>query len=442
MDKKAVAVPVTVLLALSVLGLVVFTGGDDSEPVLHDSYNLNSENENLTFLIGESRLLQSKTGDDSGEGVFSKLISTAENLPLVSHDLVWDNLERVYLGLIGSDISEGKIVQLSDGEISSTHVEDELIVHVIQEAGTESEYDFYAGTYDNGVLIGGSFEDDGSFSYETIAELDDRVRELDIADVTDNGEEELLVTTHYDGITAVYSPQNDWEETVIDKEHYGKGDTYSHEVKAGDITGDGKKEIVATPSEPNTWEDEQKGVIKMFSYSNGDWNTIETDELERSHIRKVVLNSEDNSIIGGAAQRDSPYTRDASLIKYGYEDGELVEKNETVFEDPLRNLYPFLVERSEGNLVVGLSSDSQAVVVNAETMEHLYTESFSQGFEEFYSATSFDYTGNSEEELLITQDGNIVIYEVTEEEMVELERIEVYDSFDFSIIWSSEVIER
>lgn len=424
---------------LFVLGGITFWFSEE-DSIVYDSYELNNQNEAFTFLIGESELLQSKSEQQSEEGLVSSLIKKADYLPMLTEEKIHGWLERVYLAVIDQSVSNGNIVMLDEGEIVSNQIEDELTVHSIEEAGEESEYDFYAGTYENGYLIGGTITQ-SSFEYDVLESLDDRIRDIEVADVDGDGLNEVLVTTHFDGITAIFDSE-DWSYEVIDREEYGEDNTYSHEVEAGDVTGDGSTDIVATPSEPNTWDEEQSGVVKLFVRENGEWQNYSSGELEKSHIRKVKINPEDNSIVGGIGQRDEPYDNNAAFIKYRFDGEGLVEEDRVVSSDAMRNFYPFLVERDEGNLVVGLSSDSRAHVIDAESFDDLYVEDFSRSFEAFYTAKAFDYTGDNQDELAIVNDGELVIYEVTEDGMTELESIEVYTDFDSSMIWTIEALRK
>lgn len=424
---------------LFALGGITFWFSEDNS-IVYESYETNSQNKEFTFLIGESELLQAKSEQENDGGFISEIIEKVDYLPLLTEEKVHSWMEKVYLAVIDQSVSNGNIVMLDEGEIVSNQIEDELTVHSIEKAGEESEYDFYAGTYENGYLIGGKVIE-GDFEYDVLESLDDRIRDIEVADVDDDGSNEVLVTTHFDGITAIFDP-GDWSYEVIDREEYGEDNTYSHEVEAADITRDGRMDIVATPSEPNTWDEEQSGVVKLFVKEEGDWQSYSSGELEKSHIRKIALNTEDNSIIGGIGQRDEPYDNDAAFIKYAFDGDELVEQGRIVSSDAIRNFYPFLLEKDEGNLVVGLSSDSKAHVIDAENFESLHVEDFSRNFEAFYTAKSFDYTNDGQDELAVVHDGELVIYEVTRDSMTKIDSIEVYSDFDSSMIWSIEILQN
>lgn len=429
-------------LVLVFAGILLISLGllsSEEESIVHESYDQEGV-EDMTFIIGESQLLKPKSEQQSSdEG--SLLVEVIQKLPFDEQkEKVREKLEGYYLSIVGEEVSRGNIVVLNNGEIVSKQVEDELTVHTIKKAGEESEYDFYAGTHDNGYLVGVSLEGP-DFEYEILNQLDDRIRDLEVADIDGDGSNEILATTHFDGITAIFDPE-DWSYEVIDEEEYGKDSTYSHEVEAGDVTGDGEKDIVATPSEPNTWDEEQSGVVKLFVKDNGEWREYSSGELDESHIRKIVINPEDNSVIGGVGQRTEPYDRKGSLIKYSFVEESLEEVDEVFSPDTHRNFYPFLVEREGENLVVGLSSNSVAQVVSAEEFEIQYTEEFSRKFEAFYTARTFDYTGDGSDELAIVHDGGLNIYSVTKEEMELIQSVDIYQDFDSSMIWAIEAIKN
>lgn len=430
------------LFCMTVAALSPLFVEEAPDDILYDSYELNEQNTNFVFLIGEANLFRDKErfGDCPEIGNASYNVRAINQLP-IDYDFLFEMTGEILLETADADVSVGNIVTLKAGEIDFKRIDGELTVQGITEAGEESEYDFYAGTYDSGYLVGGYLDATTEhFNYDIIAERDKRIRETAVGDVTGDGNNEVIVATHYDGITEVYYPHKDWESEIINKERYGKNETFNHEVIVEDITGNGIKDIVTTPSEPNTWEEEQKGVVKMFTFSAGDWQTYETEELDRSHIRKVVLNPEDGSIVGGVGQRTEPYWRPASFIKYEYINNSLKKVGEIESQDSLRNLYPFLVKRSEENLIVGIASNSYAHVISAKDFEELYIEKFSDSFEAFYTADAFDYTGDGDEELAIVHDGKIGIYSVDVDGMELLDSIQVYKDFD-SIVWSLRAIE-
>lgn len=433
----------TGLFALICIFLVTLTPlfiDEPQEDILNDTYEINEANQEFAFLIGEANIFRDKErfGSCPNPVNVSHNFRFLYELP-IDYEYLFELGGDLLLETTDEDVSTGNLITVMDGNIDATRLSEELTVQGIVKAGNETGYDFYAGTYDSGYIVGGEIDDEG-FDYDILFEMDERIRELEVADVTGDGNNEVLAATHYDGITTVFYPDEDWDREVISEKRYGENSTFNHEVLASDITGDGVKDIVSTPSEPNTWEEEQKGVIKLHTYDDGDWKVYESDELDRSHIRKVVLNNEDNSIIGGVGQRTEPYHRTGSYVKYEFVNDSLEMVDEIESVESMRNLYPFLVEREDENLVVGLSSNSYAHVISAGDFETLSTESFSDSFEAFYTADAFDYTGDGNQELAIVQDGDIVIYVVNEDGLREIDRVNVYEEFE-SIVWSLRALE-
>ncbi len=89
----------------------------------------------------------------------------------------------------------------------------------------------------------------------------DRLRDFEIADVDGDGQNEIVVATHDQGVIAIIKRSPDgWKVEEV----YKEADTFVHEIEIGDTDGDGKKEFFATPSKPNKVGKSQPGHVMWF----------------------------------------------------------------------------------------------------------------------------------------------------------------------------------
>lgn len=389
------------------------------------------QSEDIQFLVGESYLFAQKN-----RTCFRKCGMFKDLSPLrVNFTSIKERLEEIFFQATGQKVSSAKLTWVHSGRISSKEIERELIVHSIKPAGNESRFDFYLGTHDSGYLIGGSFGKE-EMTYEIIDQIDDRIRNIEVADVTGDEKNEVLVATHYDGMTAIYYPRENWERKIIDRNEYGSNDTFNHEVEVADLDEDGQNEIVSTPSQPNTFEKKQGGVIKLFDRVKGSWKEYKTEELNKSHIRKIEVYPEDNAIFAGVSERDKPVPRSASIIKYQFLNSSLRKVNETYFAEAERNFYPFLVRIKDKDFLIALSSNGLACAVDAENMKKEFVDRFSFTFEAFYTADVLDYNEDGNQDIVIVHDGKLSIYSVSEPGIREIESFKVYKNFDSTIVWA------
>lgn len=114
-----------------------------------------------------------------------------------------------------------------------------------------------------------------------------RMRDAEIADVNGDGNPDIVVGTHDQGVVAVLSPKEGGGVDVnpIDREP----DTFVHEIEIGDLNGDGVLEVYATPSEPNTLEgEEQEGHVVRYVPKNDEGRAIVAD-LGNRHAKEILV---------------------------------------------------------------------------------------------------------------------------------------------------------
>jgi hypothetical protein len=118
-----------------------------------------------------------------------------------------------------------------------------------------------------------------------------RMRDAEIADVLGDGRNGLAVATHDQGVVAMILPKagGGYDVTEIDAQK----DTFVHEIEVGDLDGDGKIEIYATPSEPNRLDgSEQAGRVTRYSPAAHQGRSIVAD-LGNRHAKEILVRDVD-----------------------------------------------------------------------------------------------------------------------------------------------------
>lgn len=114
----------------------------------------------------------------------------------------------------------------------------------------------------------------------------DRLRDFEVADVTGDGVEDIVVATHDQGVVAVVSRKGDtWEATELCRSK----DTFVHEIEVGDVDGDGTVDIFSTPSAPNLLDGTpQPGKIERWRYEDGVWKRSLVEEFATRHVKEIL----------------------------------------------------------------------------------------------------------------------------------------------------------
>jgi hypothetical protein len=147
----------------------------------------------------------------------------------------------------------------------------------------------------------------------------DRLRDVEVADVTGDGAKDIIIATHDQGVIAV----SVWKDGAYHTEELIKNpDTFVHEVEVGDVDGDGITEFFTTPSKPNKLDGSiQPGEIDMFKFTGGEWQRRTVDMLDTRHAkevlcvtlagepRAVLFSSLEGERIGSASEGDSTKIR-------------------------------------------------------------------------------------------------------------------------------------
>lgn len=115
----------------------------------------------------------------------------------------------------------------------------------------------------------------------------DRLRDFEIADVDNDGINEICIATHDQGVVAVAR----WRDGRYDVDEIArKPSTFVHEMEVGDADGDGVMELFTTPSHPNKMDGSvQPGEIDRFSWDGTQWIQSIVESLENRHAKEIMF---------------------------------------------------------------------------------------------------------------------------------------------------------
>jgi hypothetical protein len=136
---------------------------------------------------------------------------------------------------------------------------------------------------------------DGKFTSETLWSKDfggrwSRMRDAEIADFFGAGPT-LAVATHDQGVVVTIAPkEGGWDVAELG----AKKNTFVHEIEVGDMDGDGRMEVYATPSDPNKLDGSvQTGrVYRYVPGLEGDKETLVAD-LGHRHAKEILVTDMD-----------------------------------------------------------------------------------------------------------------------------------------------------
>lgn len=114
----------------------------------------------------------------------------------------------------------------------------------------------------------------------------DRLRDFEIGDLTGDGQDDIGIVTHDQGVVLVLQQVDDeWQATEIDRDP----DIIVHEIELLDLDGDGTLEMYTTPSHPNRFDGTaQPGAIATYRYADGEWTKRIVEEFDIRHVKEVL----------------------------------------------------------------------------------------------------------------------------------------------------------
>lgn len=116
-----------------------------------------------------------------------------------------------------------------------------------------------------------------------------RLRDIEIGDITGDGRDNLVIATHDQGVVAVGTATDQgWTVTEIDREP----EIFVHEIEIGDVDGDGLQEFFATPSHPNKAAGgPQSGKVVMYKWNGAAFGKAVIDSSEKTHVKEILAHT-------------------------------------------------------------------------------------------------------------------------------------------------------
>ena len=152
----------------------------------------------------------------------------------------------------------------------------------------------------------------------------DRLRDAEMGNPDGYGADELVLATHDQGVVVALHPDRGWTPERIDQQK----DTFVHEIELGDVDGDGRQEVFATPSKPNKLEEEQSGEVTMYKKVAGEWQRSVVDAPGDTHAKEILAADVDKDrtselyvVWEGAIGAGAAVTRPVTIKQYRWRDG-------------------------------------------------------------------------------------------------------------------------
>lgn len=242
-----------------------------------------------------------------------------------------------------------------------------------------------------------------------------RLRDFEMADFDGNGQQDLAIATHDQGVVAVVLRKGDtWEPQELDR----KADTFVHEIEIGDLDGDSQLEIYATPSEPNTASGQgQGGKIVRYAWDGGKFIRSEVVSLDKRHIKEILvtdLDGDGRSELYAALEAEmgdgGAIVSPVEIRRFDYKNGAYVGSLVTTIND---RFCRFLVagdldHDGQPELVAAAFSAGVWVIKKkGDTYEPKCIDAQSGGFEHAAYMTDIDNDGKLE--LYVADDKNGVL---------------------------------
>ncbi|MBW2253946.1 MAG: VCBS repeat-containing protein, partial [Deltaproteobacteria bacterium] len=117
----------------------------------------------------------------------------------------------------------------------------------------------------------------------------DRFRDVEIGDADGDGDDEIVLATHDQGVVVVGDEvDGTWTFTEMDQ----TPDTFVHEIEIGDVDGDGRPEFYATPSDRNLASlVSQPGSVVRYDWDaeSKSWKRSAVADWEESHAKEILV---------------------------------------------------------------------------------------------------------------------------------------------------------
>ncbi len=118
----------------------------------------------------------------------------------------------------------------------------------------------------------------------------ERLREVEVGDVTGDGRADVVVATHDKGVVAVIEVPADGSAWVVHEVDRTEERTFVHEIEIGDVDGDGKVEFFATPSAPNVLDGTpQPGHIAGYRWTGDGAERFDVATFSGAHVKEILV---------------------------------------------------------------------------------------------------------------------------------------------------------
>jgi hypothetical protein len=118
----------------------------------------------------------------------------------------------------------------------------------------------------------------------------ERLRDVEVGDVTGDGRADVVIATHDMGVVAVAEIPADGGAWTVHEVTRTNERIFVHEVEIGDVDGDGLNEFFVTPSAPNVLDGTpQPGRIMGYRYVAGAFQPFEVASFLGAHVKEVLV---------------------------------------------------------------------------------------------------------------------------------------------------------
>lgn len=158
----------------------------------------------------------------------------------------------------------------------------------------------------------------------------DRIRDVEWGDVDGDGQPDLVMATHDQGVVAVARWRDPgWEITLVDS----APSTFVHEVEIGDVDRDGSPEFYATPSHPNKASGaSQPGAVVRYAWDGERFTRSMVDSFPTTHAKEILVanlsgGGDDLYVVREAhTTEDGQVISPVTILRYTWREGRWVQE--------------------------------------------------------------------------------------------------------------------